>query len=129
MPRSPRPRSGSSGCRRSVMAHAVVNMDSIEARNGIFRPMRQALGVTAFGINQIELSARAEGYEHDESSTGQEEVYVFLRGSGVLRVDGGEIEVKPGRYVLVAPGTTRQPVAGPEGLAWACAGAPRHPEW
>ena len=46
-----------------------------------------------------------------------------LRGSGVLRVDGGEIPLEPGRYVLVGPQVVRQVVAGPAGLSHAVAGA------
>jgi hypothetical protein len=43
------------------MAHAVVDPNSIEARHGVFRPLREPLGVTAFGINQIELAPNVEG--------------------------------------------------------------------
>jgi mannose-6-phosphate isomerase-like protein (cupin superfamily) len=85
--------------------------------------MRRALGATAFGINQLELAPGAEGFEHDESSTGQEEVYVYLSGSGVLHVEGEEIPVYPGRWVLVRAGTTRKPVAGPDGLSWVAVGS------
>ena len=60
---------------------------------------------------------------HDERESGQEEIYIPLRGSGVLRVDGEEIPLEPGRYVLVEPGSTRQVVAGPEGLSYAVVGA------
>jgi mannose-6-phosphate isomerase-like protein (cupin superfamily) len=101
----------------------VVDARDIEPRNGVFRQLRRALGVTAFGINQIDLPPGAEGYEHDETSSGQEEVYVFLAGRGVMHVDGEEIEVYPGRYVFVEPATTRKPVAGPEGLRWVCIGS------
>lgn len=50
----------------------------------------------------------------------------FIRrvaGSGVLRVGGEELELRPGRYVRVEPGVVRQPVAGPDGLAWVAVGA------
>ena len=35
----------------------------------------------------------------------------------------------PGRYVFVAAETTRQPVAGPEGLSWVVVGAPPQDGW
>jgi quercetin dioxygenase-like cupin family protein len=41
----------------------------------------------------------------------------------VLRVDGEEVPLEPGRYVLVEPGSTRQVVAGPEGLSYLVVGA------
>lgn len=66
----------------------------------------------------------AEGREHDESSTGQEEVYVVVRGSGVWRLDGSEVPVREGSLVRVDPSTTRCPVAGPEGLAFVAIGVP-----
>ena len=94
----------------------------VEPRNGVFRQMRRALGATAFGINQIDLPPGSAGLEHDESSSGQEEVYVFLHGSGVMHLDGDEVPVQPGRYVLVRSGTARKAVAGPDGLSWVVVG-------
>jgi mannose-6-phosphate isomerase-like protein (cupin superfamily) len=105
------------------MTHQVIDASEVDPRNGVFRQMRRALGVTAFGINQVDLRPGAEGFEHDESSSGQEEVYVFLRGSGVLHVDGEQIEVFPGRYVFVGPYTKRKPVAGADGLSWVVVGS------
>jgi mannose-6-phosphate isomerase-like protein (cupin superfamily) len=105
------------------MGYAVVDAGDVEPRNGVLRQMRRALGVTAFGINQIDLPPGADGFEHDESSSGQEEVYVFLAGSGIMRVAGEEVPVRAGRYMLVHPDTTRKPVAGPDGLSWVVVGA------
>ena len=107
------------------MSYTVVDVDDVPADGpgGAVRFIRRRLGATAFGINQFELGPGATGLEHDESETGQEEVYVVLRGSGVLRVGGEELELRPGRYVRVEPGVVRQPVAGPEGLAWIALGA------
>jgi quercetin dioxygenase-like cupin family protein len=39
-----------------------------------------------------------------------------------MQIDGQEIELVPGRYVLVHPETKRRPVAGPEGLSMLCVG-------
>jgi uncharacterized cupin superfamily protein len=104
------------------MPYKVVDARNVEPRNGVFRQMRRALGVTAFGINQIDLPPDTEGFEHDEMESGQEEVYLCLRGSGVLRVGGEEIQLVPGRYVLVSPDLKRVPVAGPQGLSWVAVG-------
>ena len=43
--------------------------------------------------------------------------------SGVLRVEGEEVPLEPGRYVLVEAEATRQVIAGPEGLSYAVVGA------
>lgn len=100
------------------MTYTIVDSKTVEAQHGVFKPLRQPLGVSAFGINELELPPGAEGPEHDHANDGQEEVYVIVRGSGTIRVDGDEAELRPGRYVFLAPGTRRQMVAGGQGLAW-----------
>ena len=61
------------------MAHTIVDAGEIEARRGVFKPIRPALGVTAFGINQIQLPPGGESFEHDHAGDGQEEVYDHRR--------------------------------------------------
>ena len=100
------------------MSHTIVEASEIEAKNGVFRPLRQPLGVSAFGINQIELPPNAEGPEHNHAEDGQEEVYVVVRGGGKIRAEGHEHELKTGQYVFLSADTTRQMIAGPEGIAW-----------
>jgi quercetin dioxygenase-like cupin family protein len=58
------------------------------------------------------------GSEHDETESGQEEVYLTLAGGGTLDVDGEAIEMKPGRYVLVPAEAKRRPTAGPDGMSF-----------
>jgi len=98
--------------------YEIVDASEIEAVNGVFRPLRPSLGVTAFGINQLELPSNAEGPDHDHGEDGQEEVYAIVRGGGMIRVEGQERDLHPGQFVFLAPGTSRQMVAGPDGLAW-----------
>lgn len=100
------------------MTHSIVDAKTVEAQHGVFKPLRQPLGVTAFGINELELPPGAEGPEHDHLKDGQEEVYVVVRGSGTIRVDGTESELQPGHYVFLSPDARRQMVAGAQGLAW-----------
>jgi mannose-6-phosphate isomerase-like protein (cupin superfamily) len=107
------------------MPYKALDASEIEAeREGRLRRVRVALGVTAFGINQIELPPGGHGREHDESATGQEEVYYVLAGRGTIAVDGDLVELRPDRYVFVPPGTMRQVRAGDEGVAYICVGAP-----
>jgi mannose-6-phosphate isomerase-like protein (cupin superfamily) len=98
------------------MGHTVIDATDVEPSFGVFRKMRIALGVTGFGMNQVELPPGAAGKEHDEADGGQEEVYVVLSGSGVMRIDGEDVELVEGRWLRVDPAHTRQPVAGPEGM-------------
>ena len=107
------------------MAYKVVHASDVEAGSGgVFRGLRVPLGATAFGVNQLELPANAEGPEHDHAGDGQEEVYVIIRGGGKLRVDGEEMELQPGHYVFCSPEQKRQLIAGADGLTWVGIGSP-----
>lgn len=79
----------------------------------------------AFGINWFELGPHAEGREHDESGSSQEEVSVVIRGDGHWRVDGEEVPVRPGSLIRFDAESTRVPVAGADGLTFVSIGAPR----
>ena len=105
------------------MSYSVVNVDELEAWHGVVHFTRRALGVHAFGINWFALPPGAEGKEHDEEASGQEEVYVVVAGSGKWIVDGEDVAVRVGSFVRVDPQTTRQPVAGPDGLTFVVVGA------
>lgn len=109
------------------MSYSKVNVHELEGAGpgGAFRFVRRELGVEAFGINWVELPPDAEGREHDESSSGQEEVVVVIRGSGHYRVDGDEVPVREGDFLRFDPETTRCPVAGPNGLTLLAVGSPR----
>jgi quercetin dioxygenase-like cupin family protein len=109
------------------MSYSRVNVHELEGAGpgGAFRFVRRELGVEAFGINWVELPPDAEGREHDESSSGQEEVNVVVRGSGSYRVDGEEVPVREGDFLRFDPETTRCPVAGPNGMTLLAVGAPR----
>ncbi len=76
------------------MGYSVVNIEDIEGSGpgGVVRFVRRELGVEAFGVNWFELPPDAEGFEHDEQSSQQEEVNVVIAGSGRWRIDG-EIEI------------------------------------
>jgi hypothetical protein len=109
------------------MGYSMVRVDEIEPAGpgGAVRFVRRELGVEAFGINWFELPANAEGREHDESDTEQEEVNVIVRGSGVYRIEGEEVPFAAGTIFRFDPETTRQPVAGPDGFTMLAIGARR----
>jgi|SRR3954452_12124066 hypothetical protein len=109
------------------MGYSVVRVEEIEGAGpgGAVKFVRRQLGVQAFGINWFDIAPDAEGVEHDESSSGQEEVNVIVRGSGVYRIDGEEVPFSVGTIFRFDPETTRQPVAGPDGFSMVAIGAPR----
>jgi mannose-6-phosphate isomerase-like protein (cupin superfamily) len=108
------------------VGYTVADRDDLEAvpPTGIPRKARQALGARAFGINLFVFPPNTEGREHDHGAAGQEEVYFVLQGAGVMRIDGEEVELHPGRFVRVDPESTRVPVSGPDGLEYVVVGAP-----
>src|SRR5581483_8300786 len=98
------------------MGFSVVNVEDIEGAGpgGAARFVRRELGCEEFGINWFELPPGAEGLAHNEAESGQEEVNVVVRGSGVWRVKGEEVPVRLGSFLRFGPETTRCPVAGPD---------------
>lgn len=109
------------------MAWTRINVDEIEGAGpgGMVRFVRRELGVQAFGINWYELPPGTEGREHNETETGQEEVNVIVRGGGLYRIDGMDVPCRQGDFFRFDPETTRQPVAGPEGLIMVAVGVKR----
>jgi quercetin dioxygenase-like cupin family protein len=104
------------------MAYKALDAEDIKLTWGTFRMVRHELGGTAFGLNQIDFPPDKVGGEHDETASGQEEIYYCLSGSGTLTIDGDPVEMRPGRYILVSPDAKRRPAAGPDGMAFICAG-------
>jgi mannose-6-phosphate isomerase-like protein (cupin superfamily) len=118
------------------VSYSVVDVGDLEGEGpgGAVRKVRRALGARAFGFNYFTLPPGVEGREHDHAEANQEEVYFVVRGSGRMRVDGNEVELKPGRFVRVDPASRRVPIAGEEGLEFVTFGAPldgryEPPEW
>jgi mannose-6-phosphate isomerase-like protein (cupin superfamily) len=109
------------------MAYSIVHVDDIEGTGpgGAVHFVRRELGVEAFGINWFEIPPNAEGFEHDETETHQEEVNVIVAGSGVYRIEGEDVPVSVGSFLRFDPGTTRQPIAGPDGMTMIGVGARR----
>jgi len=92
--------------------------DMVGTFNGAFKLARAELGVTSFGMQILELPPNlTEGYpHHDHAESGQEEVFLALRGSGTMTIDGEDVELTPDVMVRVGPGAKRSLVTGPEGL-------------
>lgn len=109
------------------MAYSVVNVDDVEpgGPGGVVRFVRRELGVEAFGINWFELPPGAKGRQHDETTSGQEEVLVVVQGSGRWQVDDDDVPVRAGSFIRIDPESARCAVAGPEGMTFIAIGARR----
>jgi len=89
-----------------------------------FRTAGRELGVSAWGMNVLDLQPHCTNYpEHDHAKDGQEEVYVVLRGGATLHAGDERFELQAGAMVRVAPTQKRKFVAGPEGLVLLALGA------
>ena len=108
------------------MSYDVVDVGSLEGEGpgGIVRKVRRTVNGRAFGFNYFVLPPNVEGREHDHAEARQEEVYLVVAGGGVMRIDGDEVELRPGRVVRVDPESTRVPISGGDGLEYFVVGAP-----
>jgi mannose-6-phosphate isomerase-like protein (cupin superfamily) len=118
------------------MGYSVVDVDSLEGEGpgGMVRKTRRATGARAFGFNYFTIPPGVEGREHEHAEADMEEVYFVVKGSGKMRIDGEEIDLRPGRFVRVDPDSRRVPIGGDEPLEIVAFGAPiegqyEPPDW
>ncbi len=86
--------------------YALANVEALGEGPG-FRKVRRELGVTAFGVNAIELPAGHETgrHFHDE----QEELYFLYRGRVEMTLNDGEsFDLGPGALARVDAATIRK---------------------
>ena len=69
--------------------------------------LRRGLDLGSFGMNIVEIPAGSSIVEHDESASGQVEVYAILEGDGTLLVDGEEHPAPAGTWARFDPEVTR----------------------
>lgn len=87
------------------MGYAKGSIDEMGEGPG-FRKIRQALGVTAFGVNALVYPPGQEGFLHYHDE--QDELYFVHRGRATFEVDGDEFELEPGGVVYVESTTPRK---------------------
>jgi uncharacterized cupin superfamily protein len=120
--------------------YTIKNRDEFERMEGsggaTWMLARKALGTMSFGYNLVEIAPGGEIPEHDESASGQDEVYLVLEGEAVMRVEGEEHPAPAGTFASFGPSATRtilnrsempvtamligvQPEGGYEPMSWA----------
>ena len=99
----------------------IARLDEMD-RRGSDLPIREYLGIHAFGFNIRTPEGGILVNEHDEASTGQEELYVVLDGTVTFEIDGEAVEAKPGTLLSVAPESSRK--ATGEGTVLVIGGKP-----
>ena len=81
----------------------MAQLEDIE-RRGRDIPVREHLGIQAFGVNAY--TPGEDGTligEHDESASGQEELYIVLDGKATFEIDGETVDAPAGTFVSVRP--------------------------
>ena len=77
-----------------------------ELGDGVFRKVRGALGITAFGVNAVVLPPGCEWFAHYHEH--QDELYFVHRGRAGLEVEGETLELGPGGLFHVESTTPRR---------------------
>jgi len=123
---------GASAGSAAVSDVTHVGIDDLKAVEGFlegftFRRAGAQIGVTPFGMSIIDMPAETTAYpEHDHSSEGpgnppahqlgQEEVYIALRGSADVQVDGHRYKLDADHIIRVGPTARRKILPGPDGV-------------
>jgi hypothetical protein len=94
-----------------------------------WHPLRGALETRIVGMSAFTAKRAGqevvEGHRETEGGRGHEEVYVVLRGRASLELDGQELDVPAGTFVLVSdPSVYRRAVAAEPGTAVLALGGP-----
>jgi hypothetical protein len=102
-----------------VARWSVRNIDDVPTVPGgagepIWHPLQHYFGLSAFGANVF--VAREDGQmlvdEHDETGSGQEELYLVLEGRAMFELDGEAVGAEQGTAVAITdPDVRRSAVA------------------
>jgi quercetin dioxygenase-like cupin family protein len=112
-----------------MSGYEVAKLDEIERRE-TWIPIRERLGIAAFGINAFRVDDAGADVisDHTEVLAEHEELYVVVEGHATFTVDGEAIDAPAGSLVFVpdprtrrravakVPGTTALVVGGKPGM-------------
>jgi quercetin dioxygenase-like cupin family protein len=84
----------------------VKHWDDFE-RTGRWSLVRRSLGVSAFGMNLVEIEPDGKIPEHDEREREHEEVFIVLEGTAAILIDGEEHPAPAGTFARLAPEPNR----------------------
>ena len=100
-----------------------------------WKSIRHHFGITAFGINAVSKDAGGVLIpEHDETESGQQEVFFVHEGEAIATLAGEEVRVPAGAIVAVEPRTKRKFEAAASPTTLIVVGSPvgrayELPEW
>jgi mannose-6-phosphate isomerase-like protein (cupin superfamily) len=100
--------------RRGRMAdgYDLMGIEDFEAMDGSgecsWHLARKGLGISAFGMNVVDIGPGGQIPEHTEEERDHEEVFIVLEGDAVVVVDGVESPAPKGTFLRVSPAVRRQ---------------------
>lgn len=102
----------------------VAIEDLPQAWDGWAKLVRAGLGISGFGIQIMDYPADYTTKSHNENHSGQEELYLALRGTGEVLVGPGEesLRLDPDHVVRIGPEVDRTIRTGPDGVRVLCVG-------
>jgi quercetin dioxygenase-like cupin family protein len=91
--------------------YTIKHRDEFDSMEGsgdsTWRLARKALGTSAFGFNLVEIEPGGQIPEHDETGSGQHELYVVLEGNATLRIGDEDHPAPAGTFASIEPPVTR----------------------
>jgi len=90
----------------------LADLQTVDMGDLLYRPIRRALGVSAFGVNAYTGAQPGDQVieDHDETGAGSgrhEELYVVLTGHAAFTLDGESIDAPVGTFVFAQPDQRR----------------------
>jgi quercetin dioxygenase-like cupin family protein len=87
---------------------SVDDFETLEGSGGAqWILARRGLELKAFGMNMVEIAAGGSIPAHDETGSGQVEIYAVLDGTGVFEIDGEEHPAPAGTWARFDPEVKR----------------------
>ncbi len=91
--------------------YTIKHRDEFETMEGsgdsTWQLARKALGTSAFGFNLVEIAPGGQIPEHNETESGQVELFIVLEGEAVMRLDGEEHPAPAGTFASIEPPASR----------------------
>ncbi len=134
------PDGSASGEERTIAAGGYAGRrieDLPQLWDGFAKLVREGLGISGFGVQIMDLPPDYRTKSHNEAASGQQELYLALRGAGAVLIHSDpedSVTLDTDHMVAVGPEVDRTLTSGPDGVRVLCIGgtpgkAYSPPEW
>jgi uncharacterized cupin superfamily protein len=84
------------------MSFKLAHREDCE-KSGNWELVRRTLGLSAFGVNVVDVAPGEQIPEHDETGRDQEEIFFIISGSPTLVIDGEDHATRAGCFARLDP--------------------------